>query len=147
MSEQPEARAEAAAVWFAYAADDLETARRSLGEPMLPAQVCFHSQQAVEKALKGYLVRLGQTDIPFTHDLRQLARLVVSASGKEPPMPALRLLNRYSVQVRYPPTPPPTPSEARQALVLAEELLAFLRTEAETAEAETEPQAEAETDT
>lgn len=42
------------------------------------AIVCFHAQQAVEKALKAALAARG-VDFPFTHDLAALAEL----SGNE----------------------------------------------------------------
>jgi HEPN domain-containing protein len=44
--------------WFAFASDDLFTAHHMF-EDVYPKRLvisCYHSQQAAEKALKGYLV-------------------------------------------------------------------------------------------
>lgn len=143
MSEQPESSSEAVVTWFSYASSDLEASPRCLEEPVLPGQVSFHCQQAVEKAIKGLLVHLGHIRIPFTHDLCELARLATAAGGSELPATALRLLNRYSVQVRYPPIPLPTPDEADEALAIAQELVALLREQAALAESDADPQPEA----
>ncbi|MDR0522418.1 MAG: HEPN domain-containing protein, partial [Planctomycetaceae bacterium] len=53
--------------WFRRAKKDLHSARL-VAKGREWEDVCFHSQQAVEKALKGYLVQHG-TDPPKIHDL------------------------------------------------------------------------------
>ena len=64
--------------------------------------ICFHSQQCVEKYLKGRMVEAG---IPFpkTHDLRALLNLV---SGVEPLWivfsAEFKLLSESAVLPRYP---------------------------------------------
>ena len=51
----PETRAEAAA-WLARARIDLRAARADLdASPPITSDALFHCQQAVEKALKGFL--------------------------------------------------------------------------------------------
>ena len=68
----------------------------------MPAIVCFHSQQCVEKYLKAVLVAHGQ-DPPRVHDLIDLneraergdARFSSLAEG-------LEVLTPYSVLIRYP---------------------------------------------
>lgn len=125
MRRRPEEHFGAPEVWIQYALWDLEAARRALVKPTLSQAVCFHCQQAAEKALKGYLITLGKADFPFTHDLREIARLISAAGGDAPPMTELRLLNRYSAHVRYPPGPPTTEAEAEEALPLAELMVAF----------------------
>jgi HEPN domain-containing protein len=50
----------------------IETA---IDEPRLTGQVVFHSQQAIEKYLKSYLVE-NNVSFPKTHDLPTLYELV-----------------------------------------------------------------------
>lgn len=62
--------------WLRHAYSDLELARaRDLSDSILLEKLCFHSQQAVEKSLKGVLVAKG---IPFpkTHNIRTLLDLL-----------------------------------------------------------------------
>jgi HEPN domain-containing protein len=60
-----------ARAWLAKAESDRLAARRLLeaGGPF--DAVCFHSQQACEKALKAVLA-WAETDIPRTHNLEEL---------------------------------------------------------------------------
>jgi HEPN domain-containing protein len=62
--------------WLAFAADDLAMADRAGAQPALPAMIAFHSQQAAEKALKGFLF---WRDRPFqkTHVLTDLVKQCV----------------------------------------------------------------------
>ena len=65
------------------------------------APICFHAQQAAEKALKAVLT-VQQCDFPRTHSLSELARLVQD-SGLAPPCSAadhLRL-TPFAVEFRY----------------------------------------------
>jgi Uncharacterized conserved protein related to C-terminal domain of eukaryotic chaperone, SACSIN len=65
------------------------------------SMVCFHAQQAVEKALKAVLFRYG-IQFERTHDLVKLARhlrsvgLTLSVTDE-----GLRKLNPYAVTLRY----------------------------------------------
>jgi HEPN domain-containing protein len=45
--------------WLAFATEDLQMAELALREGIYN-QVCFHSQQCVEKCLKGLLADLGR---------------------------------------------------------------------------------------
>lgn len=89
--------------WIEKAGEDLDTAifLRSQGWP-LGAIIAFHSQQAVEKYLKAFLVR-HQLYFPKTHDIRQLLDLVKIV---EPTMADVlresEMLTPYSVETRYP---------------------------------------------
>ena len=87
--------------WLQKAEEDALAAERLLAEPpVLPGPAAFHSQQAVEKLLKGYLV---YHDVEF-EALRDQG---------EP-------LTRYAVLGRYPiPGQAATEGEARQALEVA----------------------------
>jgi HEPN domain-containing protein len=64
--------------WFRFASSDLFAAR-TLFEDIYPKQLaisCFHSQQAAEKALKGYLVSK-EVIPPKIHDLKILCKLCI----------------------------------------------------------------------
>jgi HEPN domain-containing protein len=45
--------------WLVYARSDLELARRGKSPAILLETLCFHAQQAAEKALKAVLIHLG----------------------------------------------------------------------------------------
>ncbi len=112
--------------WMAYADEDLQVASVLLPQGFSGA-VCFHAQQAAEKALKAYLAWLGEEDIPRTHVLLSLTTLIQQCGGEQPPQDGLRTLNQHAVASRYPEEVPPTDEEAGEALTLAQELLDFVR--------------------
>jgi HEPN domain-containing protein len=63
--------------------------------------VCFHGQQAVEKAIKAVLVSQGVT-FPTTHDLNKLVDLLPAGLAIFPAeLDTLRKLNPYAVVFRY----------------------------------------------
>jgi HEPN domain-containing protein len=84
MPHDPERIAEARS-WFAKAGDDLRAATFELtAEPPLTSDIVFHAQQAVEKAIKGFL---GWHDRPFrkTHNLVEIGEAAaVIDSALEP---------------------------------------------------------------
>ncbi len=93
--------------WLNKADEDYRVAERELAaEPPAFAAVCFHAQQAVEKAMKALLVDFG-ADFPRTHDLKFLLDLI---KGKTPVFnnleEALVNLSVSAVEVRYPGSKP-----------------------------------------
>ena len=109
--------------WLVRASDDLRGAEIDLAAtPPLLKDALFHSQQAVEKALKAFLT---WHDEPFskTHNLTRLGKQCVAIEE------TLRsLLNRaaslsdYAWKFRYPGEPAePTRAEAEECLALARE--------------------------
>jgi hypothetical protein len=55
--------------WLAHAESDLNLARLAKDrDNVLPEQVCFHAQQAAEKALKAVLLH-HKIEFPFIHDI------------------------------------------------------------------------------
>lgn len=112
--------------WLARAEDDLRFANVGLKEGFY-AQVCFLSQQVIEKCLKGSLVALGRT-YPKSHNLRELALKLPELSlnkYKE----QLAIIDGYYVPLRYPDavagstvSGPPTKDEAKRALALARKI-------------------------
>jgi HEPN domain-containing protein len=92
--------AELAEPWLERADGDLDVARRldATGE-VHPSYVCFHAQQAAEKALKA-LLAASERDIPRTHDLLRLLGLLPELALDLTEEAAL--LTPYAVASRYP---------------------------------------------
>ena len=111
--------------WMSKALEDLRGAEIDLeASPPLEGDALFHCQQAVEKALKGFLTL---HDRPFrkTHDLDELAteceELDPSLAGV---LDRSRDLTPFAWRFRYPGEDEPPPvEEAAEALSLARELV------------------------
>jgi HEPN domain-containing protein len=114
-------------LWMEYVVRDMQAMRLLEGQPLMEAAVCFHAQQAAEKALKAYLAALCDEDIPRTHDLRRLHSLVLERGGEKPPTRGLLYLNQHAVASRYPEEEFPTPEEAQEAVEFASEIVGFVR--------------------
>lgn len=84
----------------------LVAGRELTADPPAFSAVCFHAQQAVEKATKALLVNFG-VDFPRTHDLKFLLDLLKSITsvfnGLEE---TLVNLSVSAVEVRYPGSKP-----------------------------------------
>lgn len=93
-----------ARLWLAKAESDRLAARRLLeaGGPF--DAVCFHAQQACEKALKAVLA-WAEADIPRTHNLEelQLRCLAVLSDATAATLKTFNLseLTPYAVETRY----------------------------------------------
>ena len=87
--------------WFFYAKEDLKLASLGLESGILPDLLCFHAQQAVEKAIKALLVQF-DLDFPKTHNIQIL--LTQLSLFLEIPEQLLRaeILTDYAVTSRYP---------------------------------------------
>ena len=105
---------------LAIARCDLETLRWLLPAPVaLDAQAGFHAQQAAEKALKAWLVVLGQR-YPFTHDLGDLLDRLINAGVEVAEFEALDpWLTPFAVLGRYDPYPLPALTIDRAAAAIA----------------------------
>lgn len=98
----PEIVAQEARRWLRFAVEDLEVAQRLLADRQpLPRFVCWHSQQAAEKALESVLV-LEEIDFPFTHDLNALSNLLPDSWAFSPDHSDLADLTEWAVEARYP---------------------------------------------
>lgn len=86
---------------------DLETAEAS-SDPAVFREGAwgFWLQQAVEKALKAWLLHL-DVDAPLTHDLRRLLLLLAAAGESTADLEPLAQLTVYAVQFRYDADPTP----------------------------------------
>lgn len=88
--------------WLAHAKSDFNLAGLGLNQDVLPEQICFHAQQAVEKAFKAVLLSC-KLDFPFTHDLEELLDTLETAGIEIPPdLSDVGILTPYAVETRYP---------------------------------------------
>lgn len=116
--------------WLTFAREDLRVAELALADGLFN-QVCFHAQQCVEKAIKAYLERQGQTP-PRTHRMADLLRLLPANILSELHQDIL-LLDRFYIPTRYPDALPgmlpegvPGQADAQEALDLARNALAHI---------------------
>ena len=116
--------------WLTFASDDVRVARLALGEEIW-SQVCFHSQQCVEKCLKGLLARTGQL-LARTHVIADLwdAQTADTRRSVGDLEAGLKRLDRFYIPTRYPDATPgslaeglPGREDAEEALTTAEECL------------------------
>jgi HEPN domain-containing protein len=112
--------------WLERAENDLRFAEIGLKEGFY-AQVCFLSQQVIEKCLKGVLVAFDKS-YPKTHSLRELAQLLPELKLSKLKA-KLTILDGYYVPIRYPDAAPgmkatgqPNCSEANEALETARQV-------------------------
>lgn len=93
----------ATAQWILYAESDLALAgQKRTSKKILYETLCFHCQQAAEKALKAVLIFY---DVHFdrTHDISLLLRLLKSNGVAIPKaVEQSKSLSDYAVTVRYP---------------------------------------------
>lgn len=118
-----------AAEWFMRAERDLIHAEQSRTNTIVINEaIVYHTQQAAEKALKGYLTARGQT-FPKIHDVSQL---ITSASTIDQRFAAYfshaQALTPYAFEFRYPGGDLEPGDQATQhAVRLARELVEFVR--------------------
>lgn len=105
--------------WLTFARDDLAAAELLLNEAASPRIVCFHAQQAAEKAMKALLVK-EQIRFERTHDLVAIRELFPAGFQLKADREALSALSRWAVEPRYPAdTPDATTSDATAAIRVA----------------------------
>jgi len=115
--------------WIDFAQEDLRMAEIAMREEIFN-QVCFHSQQCVEKALKSLMAEKG-APIPRTHRLTDLLEAVAQQENSIEHLAAdIKLLDRYYIPTRYPDALPgtleaslPDKSDALEALNTARRTL------------------------
>lgn len=118
--------------WREFAREDCQAARVSF-EGGLFRPACFLAQQAVEKALKGFLLsRTGE--YPKTHLLRELLSLCDLADPEfRQWIDDCHFLDRFYRSTRYPDAPPgslpegdPTREDAQRTVDIAGRLVGFV---------------------
>ena len=110
--------------WLSKTKQDLRAAEFELtAKPPLTADIVFHCQQAVEKALKGYLTWY---DKPFrkTHSIEEVGEQCLNIDPSLKPLVDRAVpLTDYAWKFRYPgELEEPTQEEADEALAIAREV-------------------------
>jgi HEPN domain-containing protein len=120
---------EAVERWLNFAQDDLRMAELALKDYIFN-QACFHSQQCVEKALKGALTHHRGGPLPRTHSIADLLRLIPGEWLKDVRADLIETMDDYYIPTRYPDALPgtlpeglPGKSEAEEAITLARKVL------------------------
>ena len=105
--------------WIAKADNDISSAKILIEhEPMILDNACFHSQQAIEKYLKAYLI-YNQKDITKTHDIEYLIELCSNIDSEFSSVD-LKDISSFAVKFRYPhDSLMPTIEEANEYLQMA----------------------------
>ncbi len=115
--------------WITLAEDDWKVILNEFNspEPVL-RDICFHSQQCVEKLLKAYLIFHGK-EIRKTHDIAELIEICkeVNPEFEELLKWDVDKLTKYAVEIRYPDDMYfPTFEEAEEARKLADKAKEFI---------------------
>ena len=106
--------------WLRHAYSDLALASTIPLPQILLEQLCFHAQQAAEKALKAILIAYG-IPVPRTHNLRTLFDLLPVDVPVSPDIQEAAGLSDYAVASRYPGVSESVEAEEyREAVDLAE---------------------------
>ncbi|HSA32809.1 MAG TPA: HEPN domain-containing protein [bacterium] len=87
--------------WLAFAKSDLKLAKAGKVSGVLLSSLCFHAQQAAEKAIKAVLV-LKRKEFPPTHNIKVLIDLLPGSAGFPEKSQQASLLTMYAVNTRYP---------------------------------------------
>ncbi len=89
--------------WLSHAESDLRLARLATEDDSIYLdQICFHTQQAAEKAIKAVLL-FRNIEFPLTHDIEVLLELTENSGIILPtPVQNAGLLTPYAVETRYP---------------------------------------------
>lgn len=121
--------------WIEFAGEDLKIAELALKEKLYN-QACFHSQQCVEKILKGFIIFKGKI-YPKTHKLVD----IISKIGKSPfdnLKDEIVLLDCFYILTRYPNALPgtlpevlPSEKDAIESLEIAKRVFEIAKKEME----------------
>ena len=119
--------------WLEFASEDLKMAELAQKEKIYN-QVCFHSQQCVEKAIKASILHQGRV-YPRSHKLADLlAELHDEKFGSL--KDEIILLDRFYIPARYPDALPgilpeglPGEPDAEEALKTAQKVLESVKAE------------------
>jgi HEPN domain-containing protein len=128
MKPHSEIKADMVRQWLAKAEEDFLVAQHLLAGSLSLSAVGFHAQQAVEKALKAFLV-YHQIEFPKTHDIDALLDLTAAIDKELSEMLSeASILTAYSVEARYPGDYPEiTKADAAEAVSAATKALEAVR--------------------
>jgi HEPN domain-containing protein len=106
--------------WLARAKGDLALARQPLPEDAFYEDLCFHAQQAAEKAIKAVLIHL-KTPFPKTHNLEAVMDLLPDGFPLPPAIRQSAALTHFATTTRYSfDEPAVTQEEHREAVAMAQ---------------------------
>ena len=91
--------------WLSFAAQDFDVAKHLYDHyyPRPLEIICYHCQQAAEKAIKAVILSCGAPGgLPKSHDLVFLLNQVKNQVNVENIYPAAQILTPYGVMTRYP---------------------------------------------
>jgi HEPN domain-containing protein len=113
--------------WLSRARSDLILAKAA-GVGIYLEDLCFHAQQAAEKAVKALLIRQ-RVDFPYVHDLAELLTLLERTELSLPEsIRQSAKLTRFAVFTRYPGIASPiSEEEYQEAVNLAEEVYRWVQ--------------------
>jgi len=89
------------ASWKRRSCQDLKAAKVLTGEDDMLETALFHLQQAIEKALKAYLVWCA-VNFPHTHDLEVLIDLAKEKDADFDQLDSVTAITDFAVAGRYP---------------------------------------------
>ncbi len=114
--------------WLRYARSDLKLAGIDQPEGVLLESLCFHAQQATEKALKAVFVFL-DLEFPRTHNIRTLLDQLPDSISIPSKVEESAGLTDYAVESRYPLyTEPVDDKEYQHAVGLAKVVVLWAET-------------------
>jgi len=87
--------------WIGRAKSSFELAQAKIIRHIYYEDLCYQSQQAVEKALKGLLIYYG-IEPEFTHNIEVLLKEIKKFTDIPENVKESALLTNYAVQTRYP---------------------------------------------
>ena len=87
--------------WIRHARSDLALARQKAEGEVLPETLCFHAQQAAEKAIKAVLIQCG-IPVPRTHSIERLVGLLPVSIERTHLLIEAADLTSYAGELRYP---------------------------------------------
>ena len=89
-------------------------------------ELCFHTQQAAEKAIKALLIKY-DVEFPYVHDIAQLLTLLERSGHRTPEfVKEAERLTRFAVFTRYPGLAPPIgPQEYEEAVATAQKVVTW----------------------
>jgi len=113
--------------WLNRARSDLLLSKAKK-EGIYLEDLCFHAQQAVEKAIKALLIKKG-VEFPYVHDIAELLTLLEKTGQKLPKtIREGEKLTRFAVFTRYPGIAQTiSQKEYEEAMKVAEEVLRWVK--------------------
>lgn len=114
--------------WIARAIGDLALARVPLPEGGYYEDLCFHAQQAAEKAIKAVYKKHCLT-FRYSHDLGELLADLMNQGLTVPPeVEAAQILTAYAWESRYPGLAEPvTDEEYREAIQQSDDVVRWAK--------------------